>query len=181
LAGLSLRGFSAIISPFTKKRRCQAHRVFASDLFSTAIEVGRQQRGESFVRAILIDPIRRTVQPHLIDGGLESLQSAVGGTIAWGTQLKTGDVLYVDDEGLLKPDPSFFALGRRIFAGCGLLVGPEKPLITDVVSTVDQVAKLVSFGVSVDLDQLLTVKSTRFSSAKEFFDYLRRQRAMDCE
>jgi hypothetical protein len=147
----------------------------------TAIEVGRHQRGESFVRAILIDPIRRAIQPHLIDDRLSSLQAAVGGRIAWGTQLKTGDVLYVDDEGLLKANPAFFALGCRTFAGCGLLVGPEQPLITDVVSTVDQVAKLVSFDVSVDVDQLLTVKSTRFNSADEFFDYLRRQRAMDCD
>jgi len=133
------------------------------------------------MRAILINPKNKTVELHSIDHSLESLQSAVGGTIAWGTQLKTGDVLYVDDEGQLKPDPSFFAMGRRTFAGCGLLVGPERPLITDVVSTVDEVAQLVSFDVGVDLDQPLTVKSTTLKSGDEFFDYLRRQRVMDCD
>ncbi|MDH8528097.1 hypothetical protein QIH07_28210, partial [Klebsiella pneumoniae] len=50
-----------------------------------------------------------------------------GGNIAWGTELQTGDVLYIDDEGLLKPNPAFFSLGRRSFAGRGLLVGPERP------------------------------------------------------
>jgi hypothetical protein len=66
------------------------------------------------VRAILIDPVRRVVEPHTIDGRLASLQLAVGGRIAWGTELKNGDVLYVDDEGLLKPDPSFFAGQTRV-------------------------------------------------------------------
>jgi len=60
------------------------------------------------MRAILIDPVRRAVEPHTIDDRLASLQAAVEGCIAWGTELKTGDVLYVDDEGLLKPNPAFF-------------------------------------------------------------------------
>jgi hypothetical protein len=102
--------------------------VFVSEVLLTAIEVSMATDEEtSFVRAILIDPIRRVIQPHCIDGGLASLQAAVGGLIGFGTEIKTGDVLYVDDEGLLKPNPAFFKLGKRTFAGFALLVGPERP------------------------------------------------------
>ncbi|MET4519513.1 DUF3846 domain-containing protein [Bradyrhizobium sp. I1.7.5] len=133
------------------------------------------------LRAILIDPFRRVVQPHRIDHRLASLQAAVGGNIAWGTELQTGDVLYIDDEALLKRNPAFFALGRRSFAGRGLLVGPERPRITDVVSSVEEIAKKVRFDVAMDVDKLLTVKCTTFETAQEFFEYLRRQRDEELE
>ena len=130
------------------------------------------------MRAILIDPHRQTVEFHSIDYRFGSLQAAVGGSIAFGTQLKTGDVLYVDDMGLLKANPTFFALRGRPFAGRGLLVGPERGAFPiDVVSTVDDIKKLVSFDVNVDLDRLLTVKSTTFNSVSELFDHLRARRA----
>jgi Domain of unknown function (DUF3846) len=127
-------------------------------------------------RAILIDPVRRLIEPHTIDGRLASLQAAVGGAIAWGTELKTGDVLYVDDEGLLKRNPAFFSLGKRSFAGRGLLVGPENPLITDVISSVDEVTAMVGFNVCLDIEKSMAVKCTTFDSADAFFEYLRRQR-----
>ena len=73
-----------------------------------------------------------------------------------------GEVLYIDDEGLLKPNPAFSALNGRTFPGRGLLVGPENPLITDVVSTVEQITSMVRFDVDVDLDRALTVKWTTF-------------------
>lgn len=80
------------------------------------------------MRAILIDPIRRAIRPHLIDGKLSSLQAAVGGLIAWGTQRKTGDVLYVDDEGLLKANPAFFALDRALSRAADFWLAPSNPL-----------------------------------------------------
>ena len=138
-------------------------------------------RSSASLRAILIDPFRRVVQPHDIDHRLASLQAAVGGDIAWGTELRTGDVLYVDDEALLKRNPAFFALGRRIFAGRGLLVGPERPRITDVVSTVDEIAKKVRFGIAMDVDKLLTVKCTTLETADDFFEFLRRRREEELE
>lgn len=128
------------------------------------------------LRAILIDPFRRVVEPHGVDHRLASLQAAVAGIIAWGTELQTGDVLYVDDEALLKRNPAFFALGTRTFAGRGLLVGPERPRMTDVVSTVEDIAKKVRFGVAMDVDKLLTAKCTTFATSEEFFKDLRRQR-----
>jgi hypothetical protein len=133
------------------------------------------------LRAILVDPFRRVVQLHSIDHRLASLQAAVGGSIAWGTELQTGDVLYIDDEALLKRNPAFFALGRRTFAGRGLLVGPERPRMTDVVSTVEEIAKKVRFGIAIDVDKLLTAKCTTFETAEEFFECLRRQRDEELE
>ena len=133
------------------------------------------------LRAILIDPFRRVVEAHGVDHRLASLQAAVRGNIAWGTELRTGDVLYVDDEALLKRNPAFFALGRRSFAGRGLLVGPERPRMTDVVSTVEEIAKKVRFGIAIDVDKLLTAKCTTFETADEFFAYLRRQRDEELE
>ena len=131
--------------------------------------------------AILINPVKRTVESYTIDHRLASLQAAVGGNIAWGTELQTGDVLYIDDEGLLKPNPAFFSLGRRSFAGRGLLVGPERPHMTDVVSTVEEIAKKVRFGIAVDVDKLLTAKCMTFETAEDFFEYLRRQRDEELE
>ncbi|WP_061026753.1 DUF3846 domain-containing protein [Bradyrhizobium sp. CCH5-F6] len=133
------------------------------------------------MRAILINPVKRTVESYTIDHRLASLQAAVGGNIAWGTELQTGDVLYIDDEGLLKPNPAFFSLGRRSFAGRGLLVGPERPHMTDVVSTVEEIAKKVRFGIAVDVDKLLTAKCMTFETAEDFFEYLRRQRDEELE
>ena len=133
------------------------------------------------MRAILINPVKRTVESYTIDHRLASLQAAVGGNLAWGTELQTGDVLYIDDEGLLKPNPAFFSLGRRSFAGRGLLVGPERPHMTDVVSTVEEIAKKVRFGIAVDVDKLLTAKCMTFETAEDFFEYLRRQRDEELE
>lgn len=127
------------------------------------------------LRAILIDPVRRLIVPHTIDGRLASLQAAVGGTIAWGTELKTGDVLYVNDEGLLKRKPAFFWIGDLTFAGRGLLVGPETPRITDVISTVEEVAAMARFDVHADLENC-NVKWRTFGSANEFVNHLRKQR-----
>jgi hypothetical protein len=107
---------------------------------------------------------------------LASLQAAVGGLIAFGTELKSGDVLYVDDEALLKLNPTFFRLGKRLFAGYGLLVGPGCPLITDVVSTIEEITATVCFNVGVDLEEILYARSTTFNSADDFLEYLRRQR-----
>lgn len=127
------------------------------------------------MRSILIDPAKRAVVPYRINGSVASLQAAVGSLIAFATQLDTGDVLYVDDEGLLRDNPSFFAIagGRHPYAGRGLLVGPETyGAITDVVATVEEVKSLVSFDVEVDLKDLLTVRTITFNSVSDFLDYL---------
>lgn len=99
-------------------------------------------------RAILIDPKTRSVSTCEIDGGLESIESAVGGTFCVGTAFENGDLLYVDDLGLSKKDIHYFAIGaRRLLAGRALLVGPEgsSGRITDVRSTAEEIERLVRF------------------------------------
>jgi len=59
--------------------------------------------------------------------GLVDMRKYVGGSICFAMSWITGDVLYVDDEGLLKPQDSFFMLtdGQQPLAGNGIIVGPE--------------------------------------------------------
>ena len=131
------------------------------------------------MRAIIIDPVLRTVEPYTVDRRLASLQAAVGGLIAFATDLDTGDVLYVNDEGLFADQPKFFALAgaHQPFAGRGLLVGPERHgVVTDVITPIERVRKLVSFDVDVDHDQPRQVRTVIFDSAGSCLEYLRRTR-----
>jgi hypothetical protein len=67
--------------------------------------------------------------------GLEDMQRLVGGYIEAAYRWDNGDVLYVDEEGLLKADQRYFRITVRsdqALAGNGLLVGPE---IGDTIST----------------------------------------------
>lgn len=59
--------------------------------------------------------------------GLEDMRKYVGGSICFAMSWKTGDVLYVDDEGLLKPQDNFFFIENchQPLAGNGIIVGPE--------------------------------------------------------
>lgn len=60
--------------------------------------------------------------------GLSALQALVGGSIQIGCRLPDDHVLFVDEEGLFKPQRWFFRL-RGLdtpFAGNGVIVGPEK-------------------------------------------------------
>jgi len=129
------------------------------------------------MKAILIDPVTQTIAPYTVDHRLKTLQAAVGGLIAIATTLDTGDVLYVNDEGLLTDQPRFFTLAgaHQPFPGRAILVGQESlGIVTDVVSTIDRIRELVSFDVHVDLDEPLKVRTVTFDSADEFLDYLRR-------
>lgn len=131
------------------------------------------------MRSILIDPINRTVAAYAVSRSLASLQAVVGGLIAFATELDTGDVLYVNDSGMLRDDPLFFTIARdhQPYAGRGLLVGPERHgVVTDVIATVEDIKALVNFDIEVDLDGLLTVHSTTFNSIGDAVEYLHRQR-----
>ena len=59
--------------------------------------------------------------------GLVDMRKYVGGSICFAMSWITGDVLYVDDEGLLKPQDHFFMLPdcQNPLAGNGIIVGPE--------------------------------------------------------
>lgn len=79
-------------------------------------------------RALFIDSKAGTVIETEIpnDDRLSALQKAVDGSIEAATDFPDGDVLYVDEEGLLKDPKYFFDIGaHQPFAGNGIIVGRE--------------------------------------------------------
>lgn len=81
------------------------------------------------MKAYLIDSAAQTISA--IDySGLTELHDLVGGYIELAWTWPSGEVLYVDEEGLLKPQSHFFRLTLRSdgqpLAGNGVVVGPEQ-------------------------------------------------------
>lgn len=79
------------------------------------------------MKALLIDTKSLTVG-EVDYTGLADMQRLIGGYIEAAYEWDNGDVLYVDEEGLLKDDQRFFRITVRrdqALAGNGLLVGPE--------------------------------------------------------
>lgn len=75
----------------------------------------------------LINPEKRTVEQVEYDG-LADLQRMVGGSIEVAADLPFGDVLYVNEEGLLRSPQYFFhwiTRNDQLFAGNGVIVGQE--------------------------------------------------------
>lgn len=80
------------------------------------------------MKAISINSATQTVRVVEYNG-LSDLQRLVGGSIEVAYQWPNGDVLYVDEEGLLKPQEHFFLLAERSdqpLAGDGVIVGAEQ-------------------------------------------------------
>jgi len=81
------------------------------------------------MRTIRIDAVSRRVQEvEEPNHGLSTIQAYVGGYIAVGARLANGDVIYVDDEALLKRPEHFFTikgypLNQLCLAGNGYVVG----------------------------------------------------------
>jgi hypothetical protein len=75
----------------------------------------------------LIDPAARSIAPWLYNGDWRTIAPAIhiGQSPFTIVEIGNGDVIYVDDEGLLKPLDWFFAVkgGHQPFAGCGLVLG----------------------------------------------------------
>jgi hypothetical protein len=75
----------------------------------------------------LIDPAARSIAPWLYHGDWRTIAPAlrIGRSPFTLVDIGGGDVIYVDDEGLLKPLDWFFAIkgGHQPFAGCGLVLG----------------------------------------------------------
>jgi hypothetical protein len=75
--------------------------------------------------AYLIDSTNRVVRQVTFDG-FKGLQALVGGYLEVARTWPTGDVLYVDEEGLRKGLPFFWLHGvRNPIAGNGVVVGRE--------------------------------------------------------
>jgi hypothetical protein len=75
----------------------------------------------------------------------------VGGYIESAARWDTGDCIYVDEEGFLKPQEHYFRLADRPdqpFAGVGVMVGPEREegdTCYPPVMTLDQLKSRVTF------------------------------------
>jgi hypothetical protein len=83
------------------------------------------------MKGYLIDSKTRTVTECEYEyGGDRSISNLIKGNgICIGWQWTTGDVLFVDDEGLLKPQEFFFRIVKRAdgqpYAGNGMVCGPD--------------------------------------------------------
>jgi len=101
------------------------------------------------MKAILINSIDRTVSEVTLKGdSLTALQTAVGGYITVGLDLPNGDTLYVDDEGLLKGNVTFFEVknAHQPFAGNGVIVNTTKEgESAPVKSSLEDIKARISF------------------------------------
>lgn len=99
------------------------------------------------MKAIKIDADTQKIYETEISG-LEDMQKAVGGLIEQATVFKNRDVVYVDEEGMLKPMFMFFTIegGHQPFAGSGLIVGTDNMgESVDANTPIEKVKKMVKF------------------------------------
>ncbi len=77
------------------------------------------------MKALLIDPIARTITAIELPDGLEALREALGCTWVDRAMLTPSEDLWIDDEGRLTyPNPrGYFAIGGNTFAGRGVVLG----------------------------------------------------------
>jgi hypothetical protein len=95
------------------------------------------------MRAILIDPVAKTVTALDFEGDFRAIQKAID--VDCFTIIRpfpdNDDTLYLDDEGLFKDNQSFFLLDcyPQPLAGKGLILGTDGDDDTDCASTVEKV------------------------------------------
>jgi hypothetical protein len=107
------------------------------------------------LRALVIDSDAREIREYE-NTGLESLQKAVGGYIEHALWLPGGDVLFVNEEGLLRLKQSnwFSVVGaRQPFVGNGVVVGPvdRNGDEQDATISAEALGRLVRFASLEDL------------------------------
>lgn len=107
-------------------------------------------------RAYFIDSARREITEVGWEA-ISDLHKMLGGYIETAMQFRNGDVIYVDDEGLLKSQQHFFAVwsmrSDQAFAGHGVLVGREEEgpqfpggfTVHDPRTSLAEIKRLVSF------------------------------------
>jgi hypothetical protein len=88
-----------------------------------------QPTPQSPATGFLIDPAARSIAPWRYTGDWRTIAPAIriGQSPFTIVEIGGGDVIYVDDDGLLKPHDWFFAIrgGHQPFAGCGLVLGTD--------------------------------------------------------
>jgi len=102
------------------------------------------------MKAILINATNRTVTEVEINDDLQSIYKVMGvDMIQTATYLPKNDIIYVDEEGMLKPMMNFFIYegAHQPFAGNGLVVGTSRggKTVAPKIS-VDEVRKNVKFA-----------------------------------
>lgn len=131
-------------------------------------------------KAILIDAATREIR-EIENTGLKSLQAAVGGFIETAYSWENGDVLFVDEEGLFKPQSNFFRVPTlcddQPFAGNGVVVGREvtddegEYVRTDVPTiTVEALREIVEFRDRAQVDAWAKANASETASAVMFVD-----------
>jgi hypothetical protein len=129
--------------------------------------------------AILIDVAAREIR-EIENTGLDALQAAVGGNIEAAYYWENGDVLFVDEEGLFKPQTNFFRVPMRDdqpFAGNGVVVGKElfdakdDYIGTDAPTiTVEALREIVEFRDRVQVDAWAKANASEAASAVTIVD-----------
>ena len=94
-------------------------------------------------RAIKIDPDKRTIKYIEIKDG-DDLRRVIGGWLTLVRMPKRNEVLYCDEEGLMKCRTPFI-IGRCRLVGVGVVICSGEKL-TDAKSTLDEVKAMVSFA-----------------------------------
>lgn len=92
------------------------------------------------MRAIHIDAKSKTVKTVQAET-LTDMQKLVGGYIEIAQNLPGGDILFVDEEGLLKERQDVFFFNGHAYVGNGLIIGDEKP----AKMTLDKAKSLTKF------------------------------------
>jgi uncharacterized protein DUF3846 len=128
-------------------------------------------------KAILIDAAKREIR-EIDNDGLKTLQAAVGGYIETAYAWENGDVLFVDEEGMFKPQADFFRVPMRSdqpLAGNGVVVGKERYdgegeyLGTeDPAITVAELRELVEFRDRAQVDAWAKANASDVASAVTF-------------
>lgn len=101
-------------------------------------------------RAFHIDAAAQTVMEVMIEDkhSLDILQKLVGGYIEVAVRLDNQDVIYVDEEGLLKKYEVFFEYegAHQPFAGNGVMVGTNsKGADVDCKTTLEELKAKIAF------------------------------------
>ncbi len=120
------------------------------------------------MQALLVDPAERTVTPvQLKDGGgnLDEIYRLLGCSNISAAHINDrGDLVYVDDEGLLKGPTDFFLLDPypQPLAGKGLIVGTDAEG-NDVAPSVtrDWVVENIDFGAPMRIGSMIMFMGDR--------------------
>ena len=76
-------------------------------------------------KAIFIDSQNQIIKEIAIDDDFKEIQRLVGGYFD-AVKLSCGNILWVNDEGLLQDKNYFFEIEERLLAGNGVILGDDK-------------------------------------------------------